>query len=60
MIYSFEVFPPQPTTPVEAVEGAFAELAALRPDFISVTYGAGGGLNGGRLTCQLAAKLKHE
>ncbi|MBQ8079711.1 MAG: methylenetetrahydrofolate reductase [Oscillospiraceae bacterium] len=60
MIYSFEVFPPKPTTPVEAVEGAFAELAALRPDFISVTYGAGGGLNGGRLTCQLAAKLKNE
>ena len=60
MIYSFEVFPPKPTTPVEAVEGAFAELAALRPDFISVTYGAGGGLNGGRLTCQIAAKLKNE
>ncbi|MBP0973427.1 MAG: methylenetetrahydrofolate reductase [NAD(P)H] [Oscillospiraceae bacterium] len=59
-IYSFEVFPPKPTTPVEAVTSAFAELSALKPDFISVTYGAGGGLNGGRLTCELAARLKNE
>lgn len=59
-IYSFEVFPPKPNAPVEAVSNAFAELAALHPDFISVTYGAGGGLNGGRLTCELAARLKNE
>ncbi len=59
-IYSFEVFPPKATAPVEAVTSAFAELAALKPDFISVTYGAGGGLNGGRLTCELAARLKNE
>lgn len=59
-IFSFEVFPPKPTSPVESVSNAFAELAALRPDFISVTYGAGGGVNGGRLTCELAAKLKNE
>jgi methylenetetrahydrofolate reductase (NADPH) len=60
MIYSFEVFPPKPTTPVEQVSGCFAELSALRPDFISVTYGAGGGVNGGKLTCELAARLKTE
>ena len=59
-VYSFEVFPPKATAPVEAVTSAFAELAALQPDFISVTYGAGGGLNGGRLTCELAARLKNE
>ena len=60
MIYSFEVFPPKPTTPVEQVTGCFEALSALKPDFISVTYGAGGGLNGGRLTCELAARLKNE
>ena len=60
MLYSFEVFPPKPNTPVEAVSSSFAELAALRPDFISVTYGAGGGLNGGKLTCELCARLKNE
>ena len=59
-IYSFEVFPPKPTSPVESVSNAFAELASLKPDFISVTYGAGGGLNGGALTCELCAKLLHE
>ncbi len=59
-IYSFEVFPPKPTSPVETISSTFEELAALRPDFISVTYGAGGGLNGGRLTCELAARLKNE
>ncbi len=60
MIYSFEVFPPKATTPVEQVTGCFAALSALKPDFISVTYGAGGGVNGGRLTCELAARLKNE
>ncbi len=60
MLYSFEVFPPKQTAPVEAVSGAFASLAALSPDFISVTYGAGGGLNGGKITCELAARLKDE
>lgn len=60
MIYSFEVFPPKPTAPVEEVSGCFEALSALKPDFISVTYGAGGGLNGGRLTCELAARLKEE
>lgn len=59
-IYSFEVFPPKPTSPVESVASAFEALADLKPDFISVTYGAGGGVNGGRLTCELAARLKNE
>lgn len=60
MIYSFEVFPPKKNAPVEAVSDCFAELSALKPDFISVTYGAGGGTSGGRLTCELAARLKNE
>jgi len=60
LLYSFEVFPPKKTAPVEAVEECFAGLAGLQPDFISVTYGAGGGLNGGKLTCELAARLKNE
>ena len=59
-IYSFEVFPPKPDAPVESVSGCFAQLADLHPDCISVTYGAGGGVNGGRLTCELAARLRTE
>ncbi len=59
-VFSFEVFPPKPDSPVESVSKCFAELSALHPDFISVTYGAGGGVNGGRLTCELAARLRNE
>lgn len=58
--YSFEVFPPKPDAPVESVSRCFAQLSALRPDFISVTYGAGGGTAGGKLTCELAQRLKEE
>lgn len=40
---SFEVFPPKNNAPYKPVEDAVDKLAVYRPDFISVTYGAGGG-----------------
>lgn len=40
---SFEVFPPKSETSFESVKAATAEIAALKPAFMSVTYGAGGG-----------------
>lgn len=40
---SFEVFPPKTSDVYESVEKATNEIAALKPDFMSVTYGAGGG-----------------
>ena len=40
---SFEVFPPKTDAGYAAVEQAAADIAALGPDFMSVTYGAGGG-----------------
>ena len=40
---SFEVFPPKTSSSYESVAHATQEIAALRPDFMSVTYGAGGG-----------------
>lgn len=40
---SLEVFPPKSTTGIESVSRAVKEIAALQPDFMSVTYGAGGG-----------------
>ena len=39
---SFEVFPPKTTDGYESVEKATEEIAKLNPDFMSVTYGAGG------------------
>lgn len=40
---SFEVFPPKTQDKYDTVEKATREIAALKPEFMSVTYGAGGG-----------------
>ena len=40
---SFEVFPPKTADAYESVEKAASKIAQLKPDFMSVTYGAGGG-----------------
>lgn len=40
---SFEVFPPKTWDAFESVKTATEEIAKLSPDFMSVTYGAGGG-----------------
>lgn len=39
------MFPPKPTSPVNTIYKTLDELKELSPDFISVTYGAGGGKN---------------
>ncbi|MBP3819069.1 MAG: methylenetetrahydrofolate reductase [NAD(P)H] [Butyrivibrio sp.] len=53
---SFEVFPPKTDNGYPAVEKAAAEIAALGPDFMSVTYGAGGGTS--KNTASIAADLQ--
>ena len=53
---SFEVFPPKTDAGYEAVEKAAAEIAAHKPDFMSVTYGAGGGTS--KNTVNIAADLQ--
>ena len=40
---SFEVFPPKTTANFASVQTATEQIAALKPGFVSVTYGAGGG-----------------
>ena len=40
-VFSFEVFPPKKTSPIETVYQTLEELQDLHPDFISVTLGAG-------------------
>lgn len=42
-LLSMEVFPPKTSDTFEAVKGATEKIAQLKPDFMSVTYGAGGG-----------------
>ena len=43
---SFEVFPPKASTNYESVEEAALKVAALKPSYMSVTYGAGGNTKG--------------
>ena len=41
-VLSYEVFPPKGDKPIESIYDTLDELGKLRPDFISVTYGAAG------------------
>ena len=54
---SFEVFPPKTDAAFEEVLQATEEIAALKPSFISVTYGAGG--KGGKYTMEIARRLQN-
>lgn len=53
---SFEVFPPKTETGFDSVKNATEEIARLRPAFMSVTYGAGGGTS--RYTLDIAKNIK--
>jgi methylenetetrahydrofolate reductase (NADPH) len=41
-VISLEIFPPKPENPISTVFDTIEQLSPLNPDFISVTYGAGG------------------
>ena len=53
---SFEVFPPKQDTDFAEVERAVLELAAMHPEYMSVTYGAGGSTRGN--TVRLAGAIQ--
>ena len=53
---SFEVFPPKTASNFESVKIATEEIAKLRPSFMSVTYGAGGGTS--QYTLDIAKNIK--
>ena len=55
---SFEVFPPKTDSGFESVERAVLEIAALKPAFMSVTYGAGGGTS--KYTLDIAKEIKEK
>ena len=57
-VFSFEVFPPRRNAPIETIYETLYELQDLRPDFISVTYGAGGGENK-QSTISIAEHIKN-
>ena len=53
---SFEVFPPKTDTAFDSVKHATEEIAKLKPSFMSVTYGAGGGTS--QYTLDIAKNIK--
>ena len=53
---SFEVFPPKSQDVFDVVKDATEKIAALKPSFVSVTYGAGGGTS--KYTLEIAKNIK--
>ncbi len=58
LVVSCEIFPPKPDYPIETVFSTLDALSAMKPDYISVTYGAGG--SSCARTVQIAAKVKND
>ena len=58
-VLSLEVFPPKRTAPVDTIYSTLDELKGITPDFISVTYGAGGSENSQK-TLEIASAIKHK
>ncbi|PID75693.1 MAG: methylenetetrahydrofolate reductase [NAD(P)H] [Deltaproteobacteria bacterium] len=56
-VFSFEVFPPKKNSSITTIYDTLAELSDLQPDFISVTYGAGGNA-ADNTTCEIASFIK--
>lgn len=55
-VFSLEIFPPNPVSDESVIYNTLDELTDIHPDFISVTYGAGGGKNGSR-TIRIASDI---
>lgn len=56
---SFEIFPPKKDDELKNIDATLEVLSELKPDYISVTFGAGGSSNCNR-TIGLARKIKYE
>jgi methylenetetrahydrofolate reductase (NADPH) len=55
-VVSFEIFPPKPGAPLEGIYRTVEAIRDLEPDFISITYGAGGSTRD--LTFEIASRIK--
>jgi methylenetetrahydrofolate reductase (NADPH) len=58
-VLSFEIFPPKPDSDKNVIYKTLDGLTDLNPDFISVTFGAGGGTNCEN-TVQIASDIKYK
>ena len=60
VVYSLEVFPPKKSSSVDAIYNTLYGLRGLKPDFISVTYGAAGSETQRIKTGEIAALILSE
>lgn len=58
-VFSLEIFPPKRRSNLESIYETVAVLSQCAPDFISVTYGAGGNI-ADNSTCEIASKIKKQ
>ncbi len=58
-VLSFEIFPPKKEAELQNIDATLETLAKLHPDFISVTFGAGGSSTNNK-TVELAKKIKKD
>lgn len=58
-VISFEIFPPKKEAELNNIDETLRTLAGLHPDFISVTFGAGGSAANNK-TVELAKKIKKD
>lgn len=56
-VFSLEVFPPKEAADISVTYNALDEMKKLQPDFISVTYGAGGGTR--KRTVEIASYIQN-
>lgn len=54
---SCEIFPPKAGADISRIDAIVQKIAALHPDFISVTYGAGGSTS--KRTLEIATKIQN-
>lgn len=57
-VVSFEIFPPKATTSINSIYHTIDALAPLRPDYISVTYGAGASTT--KNTVEIASLIRNK
>lgn len=59
-VFSCEVFPPKKTSPVESIYKTLDGLKDIHPDFISVTFGAGGSSAVNQTTRGIASIIQNQ
>ncbi|WP_252231723.1 methylenetetrahydrofolate reductase [NAD(P)H] [Clostridium sp. ZBS15] len=59
VVFSFEIFPPKITSSIQTIYNTLDDLKGLNPDYISVTYGAGGSVKNNK-TIELTSLIKNK